>query len=1075
MKEEYLGAIGRLECGGPATAFLVSSKMALTARHAIDENLAEGTPIEIEFPNLNPPMKMSARVLFPKKAREGVDVAVLELEREVLHAEPLPLCIRSIKHADDWSSFGFSQTKRKNGQVFKGSVSQVISVATEKGQLDLDLTCIEPQTSDSEYDTKGASGSPIFVHEKVIGILSHEMPGGAIGAVSVLNCCSRLDEAGIRFEDYGEFREEEFKFLIGMKELGKIGYEEDENIPYLEPFGQWLPLDQYGGQEKDDEENLQPLDDLVEQYFSEKPRFNLKKVLFVISDFGKGKSSYFRKRASVLAEQYLSKQTDWFPVYFNLNEYSDTKVYRESKFGCIGRVLLQRQIDLNEPYYQRKKFVFFIDSLDESGRLTQSDLDEVYKDMMLIKGLKYHSQDSDRLIISTRPIHVGQLVEERIQASQPYINQDEEACFLSLYGFKKEQFNQYLAYTLSSIHIENELILHEFNREVIRRVKENEDTSIAEFFQEKNILSSSEMRRPIFGYMIYKLISNNYEVGLPNHEKLGVYLSFLDLLTKEAKYREEMKGYGKFYLRKELEHRVILQASAVLWMCQRDHNDNSLLSIHNLPKIITGNYESKVTEQESSTVYQYLAHSYIGHQKEEFYFNHQSIAEILLAEYYLKVILYHALDPSGDVEKARAELNLGEPTNQTIDFFKGLLVLLLNTISCKNDKEEQVIKCRRFLFPILASLGVNSFGNQFVIQEYSNKITCIGENSTKDIPQKLLFSEWFFTDHERKKVIQFCRDLMNSDYSYLSIDDDSESEIVGLTKIRMKLKSKRNKEAPDIDRWITKVTLEYLSRSIKETEISSINFREMFLNWQRFSEGRPDPRWANQHVFGLKYEGQELNRFSLVSGLVSNIKLIDCSFEGGLISECLIEDTVFYESALDGTRFFNSIITNTDFSKIYLHGASIVDCLISGDSIMAGISGDRVAFDESIFWMTVMRNSRLRFSTFRDAFFYKVDLSNSNLQNADLRNTTFINVCLKGVNFDGTDLRGAKFDRDTYSEYKDQIITGFGSGEIKILTSSEVQLSINHILDSANKKINWFERYVFENKEEFRNRVKLSV
>jgi len=85
------------------------------------------------------------------------------------------------------------------------------------------------------------------------------------------------------------------------------------------------------------------------------------------------------------------------------------------------------------------------------------------------------------------------------------------------------------------------------------------------------------------------------------------------------------------------------------------------------------------------------------------HFQHQSFAEILLAEYYLKVFIKYALDEQTNIEEARTKLVLGDPTDQTIQFFQEMLRLLKDTV-CENNCDATVIEKRKLLFPLMASL-----------------------------------------------------------------------------------------------------------------------------------------------------------------------------------------------------------------------------------------------------------------------------------------------------------------------------------------------------------------------------------
>ena len=94
-------------------------------------------------------------------------------------------------------------------------------------------------------------------------------------------------------------------------------------------------------------------------------------------------------------------------------------------------------------------------------------------------------------------------------------------------------------------------------------------------------------------------------------------------------------------------------------------------------------------KKEGVTEIEFLSHSYFGEENNELHFQHQSFAEILLAEYYLKVFIKYAIDKKPNIDEARSKLILGEPTAQTIEFFKELLMLLKGSVSTESTEKRK--------------------------------------------------------------------------------------------------------------------------------------------------------------------------------------------------------------------------------------------------------------------------------------------------------------------------------------------------------------------------------------------------
>jgi len=118
----------------------------------------------------------------------------------------------------------------------------------------------------------------------------------------------------------------ETDFLWDMSQLGHIGFKESENLQYEQTYASWKAVsefkisDSYGPSvlQEEQEKDLQEIETLIEQYFNSGSDSQLDKILFVIADFGKGKSVFLRHYASQLAKKYIDTQKGLFPVYFTL-------------------------------------------------------------------------------------------------------------------------------------------------------------------------------------------------------------------------------------------------------------------------------------------------------------------------------------------------------------------------------------------------------------------------------------------------------------------------------------------------------------------------------------------------------------------------------------------------------------------------------------------------------------------------------------------------------------------------------------------------------------------------------------
>lgn len=509
-----------------------------------------------------------------------------------------------------------------------------------------------------------------------------------------------------------EFRlkDNETTFLWAMTELGRIGFKETEDLKYELTYAQWKKVADFHKKDREklndeefeqQEQALKPIDDLINAYFDQGSDNHLEKILFVISDFGKGKSVFLRQQAAKLARNYLETGEGLFPVYFNLRNFKNYS--SEPKLGVISDFLeTEYGIKIDNDYFKKKCYIFLIDSLDESGELNKASIDQVIGSVQRIQNIDKTLCRTNRMIITSRPFDDG--LDYHLRSHQPHIIKNKEGrdieYFISIYGFTKQQFNNWLKETLSGYEDLDKIRTTGSAHEIIQNVKNKEAFDAYEQLLKNKTLSRGELRRPIFAYMIYQLILNN--IDFLSVGKIGVYLSFLNLLTKEAKHIHDINY--RINLKEEFKFRSILHAIAALWMYERQQGKQGVLKKADICRVLDGERKQNETDNQILERYKnegvleirFLSHSYFGENDNVLHFQHQSFAEILLAEYYLKVFIKYALDEDVDSETARTKLILGEPTEQTIQFFKEMLQLLRETAVA--EVTDEVIEKENYYF-----------------------------------------------------------------------------------------------------------------------------------------------------------------------------------------------------------------------------------------------------------------------------------------------------------------------------------------------------------------------------------------
>lgn len=771
-------------------------------------------------------------------------------------------------------------------------------------------------------------------------------------------------------KSYGTHLNEISKYTLGINEtkllwdtakLGIIGFTANENLKYEETYASWkdinhirnfdndLEHDLYLYDDEDLEDNesvLKPINHLIDDYFSVNPKNHLDKILFIVADFGKGKSVFLKHYASELAKNYINTKTGEFPVYFNLRNFHNYS--HNTQLGVIEDYLLtEYAIDIKSPEFAKKKYVFLIDSLDESGELNKVSIDKVINSVKQIQNLNKEKFRTNKILVTTRPFDDG--LDQHLKSHTPKTRlNDEKRCipqFLSIHGFKKEQFNNWLTSTLqTSMNIDVESSVGLSNK-ILMAVKEGQNYDIYKELIQNRTLSKSELRRPIFAYMIYQLIVNNVnflEVG-----KIGVYLSFLNLLSKDAKHIND-PNYTVNLL-EEFEYRNLLHSISALWMYERHQGQQGSLSKADICRVLDGVNRNETDNQilerykhKNVNEIEFLSHSYFGENDNKLHFQHQSFAEILLAEYYLKVFIKYGLDKDFNIESARTRLLLGFPTEQTVRFFINLLNLLKD--SAANDGSSDTIEKRKLLFPLLASLATEKNNNLFsnsIFYEWFNT-SPIKLNET-EYPENLIIN-WYFDDSKIDRILLLCKEIVNSNHTYVLSRGEARSSLYN-NELTLLQNTTLNELPLDLDKWLSLLVGNTLCNdfSVKENpvlfnqkfEISPFKLFDLIVQSSNKQANQNRlPSWGRNLFVGINMDTstQRISLYTILNHIdfsYSNLKNVD-------FSGCL----------LGNTRFDYITLDNVNFSHCYMWGTSFrnIRSIINSDCLFIVISDTLIPF-----------------------------------------------------------------------------------------------------------------------------------
>lgn len=768
-------------------------------------------------------------------------------------------------------------------------------------------------------------------------------------------------EPHLKETDKFRLQKNETHFLWEMKELGRIGFKESENLKYEKTFARWKRVSQFREKdfeisEEDEEKELQPIEELINEYFNHGSDNHLEKILFIIADFGKGKSVFLRQYASQLAKNYLETGEGDFPVYFNLRNFRNYST--EPKLGVMSDYLeTEYGIKIDSDCFKKKKYIFLVDSLDESGELTKSSIDKVISSIKSIQGIEKTKYRTNRIIITSRPFDEG--LSNHLKSHNPYIIKNKEdrdiEYFISIYGFTKNQFNDWLLETLKKVKDRAQIKTTGFAREIISSIGNQKTIDIYEELVKNETLSRSELRRPIFAYMIYQLILNNVDFSAVG--KIGVYLSFLNLLTKDAKHVHDTSY--KINLKEEFEFRNLLHAIAALWMYERQQGKQGALKKADICRVLDGKdkreSDAQILERyknESVTEIQFLSHSYFGEKENILHFQHQSFAEILLAEYYLKVFIKYALDEETKVEEARTKLILGGPTVQTIQFLKEMLRLLRD--STIEEVSPNVIEKRRLLFPLMASLATEKNSSLFCNEIFNNWYDkCeIPEEQTK-YPLKSL-EDWCIGQGEIDKIIHLAKEILESKTNYLLTKADAKTALYNKEILAIQ-NNKLNNFPPDMDRWLALLVGNELFNDEENEKFFNgkiEHFEHLFdliRNWN-YAFTHSTPSWGKDLFKGIDMSNNE-KRIN-----VSHINLRWINFSYSILKNLSMEQSVLFGTNFHNVTFENFYAQNSDlrgsnFSRIKIKpGEFALELSIIEQGVFIPYSLCRYLFQKTISW-----------------------------------------------------------------------------------------------------------------------------
>ncbi|NQZ09431.1 MAG: hypothetical protein HRT35_19945 [Algicola sp.] len=598
-----------------------------------------------------------------------------------------------------------------------------------------------------------------------------------------------------------------------------------------------------------------------------------------------------------------------------------------------------------------------IDSLDESGDLSQ--IHDVLASVHKINKNAPMDSPCHKIIVATRPI--DKELTKAIGEFKSKCSKDAHPQFISLYGFKAAQFDTWLKAAVLNKLAKNEALQPNEDSVGSLLIKgwQQPDFSAHKTLKENKVLGEQELVKPLFAYILYQLLSNN--ITIPASGRVGIYLAFLHYITSQAKFVHDTD------VTTEDEHcnRKVLHAIAALWCKQRSTGKQSVLAKEDINFSLLGTNtpdDQGKAQIERIDELKFLSHSYFGDNEQQLHFQHQSFAEILLAEYYLKVFVGEALEDEPGIMSTRQHLFVGEPTVATMEFFVELIKLLVKSVVTDDEEpNEAVLVARRLLLPTIGSLATPFFRKKLHSQYL--KVQFYGRsNHTLINESKLLNERWPIDETVLNNLMSLASDILDQKNSLRLTPAKPTTALFGNELIL--LEEGGDCGRPDVDKWLAILMGGLVARELSPRQYFFENESrgKQFFQLIQDSPQREAPKWVSPvsegifhrlNLFNMDLKGITLNGFDFNGSTFSSVdfrfslitsKLEDCQFHHLRMRDCLVMGSLSYStfgySAILNSRIIGAAFINLKTVDILTLSGTLFDYLKLPNTLSVKFSGD---------------------------------------------------------------------------------------------------------------------------------------
>jgi uncharacterized protein YjbI with pentapeptide repeats len=586
-------------------------------------------------------------------------------------------------------------------------------------------------------------------------------------------------------------------------------------------------------------------------------------ALLLGSSFGMGKTSLIKRIAYLKSKERLENANDYLPIIIYAK--NGLNIEQKSTLGPNPDLIsLEKYLSLlfennfnDDNIKKQKKVLLILDGLDEySGDLS---LFEWLKTELEPKLKEY----SNMKVIYTTRLNTG------IPFELNFTN------YIRLLPFTENQVDEYLGYYNVDFTYQT-LISHKLKKEEIIRplmtwmllTTFSYFRRDLEILQEQNINIEFEY---IFRTLIYLNLFHYITLGKhkdqPGRRKIP-YSKYqeLEIYFNEQKDLRTIAYYKKIY--PHLTERKLKNWSNIKDLKRLD------------PVLETYFYLKQINDSKSLE------------------FMHQSFIEFLLAEHILEHII------SGNFQL----LNIGKPSNVTIEFLIGLLNLILTKDRIKEIFKKYVAYDENndlSLFYLLGK-GVNNSDNDFINSIITNSIKFINQESIV--------------------VVKFSNENLNiQNYSNL-IEQDSSDNVVNWIEVKKEQTEVNDYENLLIYKWISLLTITILTGNLSQSNIEKDKLVKLIRN---SSQNVPPYiiSLSNANLSYVNLSGINLSRVNLSGTNFLNTILSDANLSGSNLSFSILAGTNLSRSNLTHSKLIYTDFSDTKYrlhsqSRLHFHSLS---------------------------------------------------------------------------------------------------------------------------------------------------------